>query len=265
MDRLIAVIALFLIVFSASVNAIDAKKNILKIVADTVPHTEMLEVIKSDLADQGIELKIYTITDTTLANTQVSDGDLDANFFQHSEYLKAQVKDRNLDLVSAGSIHVEPMSICSDKYRSIEDLPSNAKIGIINDSTNEYRALTLLEKAGLIKLKSGINPYTASIRDIETYIRPVKIVELDSSLVTRIRDQFDAYITWACKILEAGIDLKKVKIFGEGQDSPYANIIVINSKKSNDAAIITLVKALKSDKIKRFISDHYGDAIIAAK
>jgi D-methionine transport system substrate-binding protein len=262
--RLTLFITLFLITLLSNSNASDVKKLILKVSADIVPHTEMLEVIKPDLAKQGIELKIYTITDTTLANSQVSDGEIDANFFQHYEYLKAQVKDRNLDLVNAGNIHVEPMGIYSDKYKSIKDLPSNAKIGIINDSTNEYRALILLEKAGFIKLKSTINPYTASTRDIETYIKPIKVIELDPSLVTRIRDQFDAYITWSSKILEAGIDLQKVRIFSEGRDSPYVNIIAVNSKRANDFAIISLVKALKSDKIKKFIAEYYRGAVIAA-
>jgi D-methionine transport system substrate-binding protein len=263
-ERLIVFITLFLITLSSISNASDVKKTVLKISADAVPHTEMLELIRPDLAKQGIELKIYTMTDTTLANSQVSDGELDANFFQHYEYLKAQVKDRNLDLVNAGSIHVEPMGIYSDKYKSIKDLPNNAKIGIINDSTNEYRALVLLEKAGFIKLKSRINPYTASARDIKTYIKPIEIVELDPSLVTRIRDQFGAYITWSSKILEAGIDLQKVKIFSEEGDSPYTNIIAVNSKKVNDPAIKALVKALKSDKMKKFISEQYKGAVIAS-
>ncbi|MDR1522824.1 MAG: hypothetical protein LBS29_02550 [Endomicrobium sp.] len=264
MRRWTVIFILFLIKWSSLGYALSGEKAVLKIAADVVPHAEILELIKPDLAKQGINLKIYTMTDTTLANAQVSDGELDANYFQHYEYLKAQIKDRHLDLVSAGNIHVEPMGIYSDKYKSIKDLPNNSKIGIVNDSTNEYRALVLLEKAGFIKLKNTINPYTATTRDIETYIKPIKIVELDPSLVTRIRNQFDAYITWSSKILEAGIDLDKVRIFSEGGDSPYANIIVVNSKRVNNPAIKTLVRALKSEKVKKFISERYKGAVIAS-
>lgn len=264
MKRWIVFSTLFLITLSSFSYALSSEKTVLKIAADAVPHSEILELIKPDLAKQGIKLKIYTMTDTTLTNTQVSDGELDANYFQHYEYLKAQIKDRHLDLVSVGNIHVEPMGIYSDKYKSIKDLPNNAKIGIVNDSTNEYRALVLLEKTGFIKLKSTINPYMATTLDIERYIKPIKIVELDPSLVTRIRNQFDAYITWSSKILESGIDLEKVRIFSEGGDSPYANIIVVNSKRANDPAIKALVKALKSEKVKKFILEKYKDAVIAS-
>jgi D-methionine transport system substrate-binding protein len=262
--KLIVAIILFLVTFPSISCALNENRTVLKISADAVPHTELLELIKPDLAKQGIDLKIYTMTDITLANTQVSDGELDANFLQHNEYLRAQIKDRHLDLVNVSNIHVEPMGIYSDKYKSVKDLPNNAKIGIINDSTNEYRALVLLEKAGFIKLKSTTKPYTASTQDIERYIKPVKVVELDPPLVARIKDQFDAYITWSSKILEAGIDLHKVRIFSEGGDSPYANIVAVNSKKVNDPAIKALVKALKSEKVQKFISQKYKGAIIAS-
>jgi D-methionine transport system substrate-binding protein len=237
---------------------------VLKIAADAIPHTELLEFIQPDLKKQNIELKIYTVTDPTLVNAQTSNGELDANFFQHALYMKTQAKDRHLDLVNAGNIHIEPMGIYSEKYKSISELPDNAKIAINNDSTNEYRVLVMLEKAGLIKLKSDIKPFTASIGDIEKYLKQIQIVELDPSLVTRLRKEFDAYSTWSNKILEANIDLQKTRIFSEEKDSPYINIIAVNSKRINDPAIKILVKTLRSDKVKKFIETKYKGSVILA-
>jgi D-methionine transport system substrate-binding protein len=144
------------LLFNVCVFATDSKEVVLKIAADVVPHTDLIELIKPDLKKRGITVKLYTIIDTTLVNTQTSEGELDANYFQHAIYMDAQAKDKNLNLANAGNIHVEPMSIYSDKYKSISDLPTTAKIAICNDSTNEYRGLKLLEKIGFIQLKKSI-------------------------------------------------------------------------------------------------------------
>jgi D-methionine transport system substrate-binding protein len=262
-ERFLTMVCVALLAGSISFAA-DSKKIVLKIAADDVPHSELIELVKSDLEKKGITIKLYTVIDTTLVNTQTSNGELDANYFQHVPYMKSQVEDKHLSLANAGNIHIEPMGIYSDKYKSIPDLPSNAKIAICNDSTNEYRGLLLLEKAGFIRLKKATTPYNANIHMIERYIKPVKIIELDPSLVTRVKDQFDAYIVWSSKIIEAGIDINKTRIFSEKEDSLFTNIIAVNPKRLNDSAIIILVKALKSDKVKKFISEKYKGAVIPA-
>jgi D-methionine transport system substrate-binding protein len=262
--KILLSVCVFLSMVCSVIFATNQKKNVLKVAADAVPHTELIELVKPDLEKKGINIKLYTVIDTTLVNTQTSDGELDANYFQHIIYMNAQAKDRNLSLANAGSIHVEPMAIYSDKYKSISDLPANAKIAICNDSTNEYRGLKLLEKAGFIELRKSITPPTASTHDIEKYIKPIKVVELDPSLVARVRDQFDAYIVWSSKVMEAGIDVTKERLFSEDGDSPYANIIAVSQKKLDDPAIKTLVEVLKSDKVKKFILEKYKGTVIPA-
>ncbi|MDR3112248.1 MAG: methionine ABC transporter substrate-binding protein [Elusimicrobiota bacterium] len=260
MKKITLLISLFIVSISFAAN----KNATLKIAADAVPHTELLEFVAPDLKKQGVDLKIYTNTDSTLSNTQTATNELDANFFQHYPYLESQIRERKLDLVNAGNIHVEPIGVYSDKHKRIEDLPKNAKIAILNDTTNEYRVLRILEQNGFVKLKKTISPFTASIRDIETYLKPVQIVELDAALIIRVRDQFDAYSTNTNKVLEAGIDINS-RLFAEGGDSPYANIVVVNSKRVNDPAIITLVAALRSEKTRDYIRKKYKGAVIPAK
>jgi len=237
----------------------------LTIAADAVPHTELLEFVKDDLAAQGITLDIITLSGDSYAtaNEQTANGEFDANFFQHVPYLESVVNEKGFDLVSIGGIHVEPIGFYSTKYTTVSEIPDKATFAIPNDATNEYRALKILEQNGFIKLKSTIENYSATIADIETYIKPITIVELDSANIIRVNDQFDGYVTNTNKILEAGIDPNSA-LFREGADSPYANILVTASDRANDPALLAVVSALRTEKVRAFIEDTYKGAVIPA-
>jgi D-methionine transport system substrate-binding protein len=220
--------------------------------------------VKPRLAEQGIDLEVNTRTDSSLANEQVSTGELDANFFQHEPYLKSIIAERGFDLANAGNIHVEPIGAYSEKHPSVEAIPANAIIAIPNDATNEYRALVILEKAGFITLKKGTDVYQTTVANtVDTYVKPVTLRELDSALILRVRQDFDVYITNTNKVLEAGIDTTKV-LFREGKDSPYANIIATKTSRVRDPAITALVSALRSEEVWTFIESKYKGAVIPA-
>jgi D-methionine transport system substrate-binding protein len=232
--------------------------------ADIVPHAELLEFVKPQLAAQGIDLEVNTRTDSSLANEQVAAGELDANFFQHEPYLNSIIAERGFDLVNAGNIHVEPIGAYSEKYANTGAIPANAVIAIPNDATNEYRALSILEKAGFITLKKGTDVYQTTVANtVDTYLKPIKLQELDSALILRVRQDFDVYITNTNKVLEAGIDTSKV-LFREDKDSPYANIIAVKKSRANDPAIVALVAALRSEDVRAFIENRYKGAVIPA-
>ena len=237
----------------------------LTIAADAVPHTELLEFVKDDLAKQGITLDIITLSGDSYAtaNEQTANGEFDANFFQHVPYLNSVVNEKGFKLVSIGGIHVEPIGFYSTKYKSVSEIPEDATFAIPNDATNEYRALKILEQNGFIKLKSTIENYSATIADIETYIKPITLVELDSANIIRVNDEFDGYITNTNKILEAGIDPNSA-LFREGADSPYANILVTATDRANDPALLAVVSALRTEKVRAFIEDTYKGAVIPA-
>ncbi|MDR2149408.1 MAG: methionine ABC transporter substrate-binding protein [Spirochaetaceae bacterium] len=235
----------------------------LTVVADLVPHTELLEFVKPQLATQGIDLTVISYGDVTNGNAQTSAGEFDANFFQHEPYLQSVVKEMGYDLVNAGNIHVEPIGAYSEKFRTKEELPDTATIAIPNDATNEFRALTILAENGFLRLKENTDIYATTALDVAEYLKPITLVEMDSAAILRVRDQFDAYITNTNKVLEAGIDTQTV-LFREGRDSPYANILVVKPSRLNDPAIKALYHALTSEEVRQFITERYKGAVIPA-
>jgi D-methionine transport system substrate-binding protein len=248
---------------SGAANA-TAGRTKLVVQADIVPHAELLEFVKPRLAAAGIDLEVNTRTDSSLANEQVATGELDANFFQHEPYLSSIIAERGFDLVNAGNIHVEPIGAYSEKYSSVDQIPATAIIAVPNDATNEFRALTILEQAGFITLKKGTDVYQTTVANtVDRYLKPIKLQELDSALILRVRPDFDVYITNTNKVLEAGIDTTKA-LFREGKDSPYANIIAVKKSRAGDPAITALVSALRSEEVRAFIEGRYKGAVIPA-
>ncbi len=237
----------------------------LKVLADQVPHAELLNYVKPKLAEQGVNIEI-TIAEGSLGergNEVVDNGEFDVNFFQHQPYLDSVKKEKGYDLANAGNIHVEPIGFYSVKYKAKEEIPDGAVIGIPNDVTNEYRALKILEENGFIKLKSDLPEHSATVKDIAEYTKKIEIKEIDSAQLIRLKGDFDGYITNTNKILEAGIDTNSA-LFREGKDSPYANILTTKTGRANDPAIVALKNALTTEDVRKFIEEKYKGAVIPA-
>lgn len=234
---------------------------VIKGIADLTPHSELIEFVEPTLEEQGIKIDLVMDTTDGTENERLASGEIDFNFCQHVPYLEEYNEINGTNLVSAGDIHVEPIAAYSEKYDSIDEIPDNATIVIPNDLTNEYRALTILENAGFIKLSSDLEGLKAEVSDIEEYIKPVTITEIASEQIINLAGDFDVYITNTNKAIEAGIDTTKY-LFRESSDSPYANIITVRAGEETDPAIQALVEALKSDETKKFIEDNYNGAVI---
>lgn len=237
----------------------------LKVLADQVPHAELLEFVKPKLAEQGVNIEV-TIAQGSLGergNEVVDNGEFDVNFFQHQPYLDSVKKEKGYDLANAGNIHVEPIGFYSAKYKTKEEIPDGAVIGIPNDVTNEYRALKILEANGYIKLKSDLPEHSATVKDIAEYTKKIEIKEIDSAQLIRLKEDFDGYITNTNKILEAGIDANSA-LFREGKDSPYANILTTKTSRANDPAIAALKNALTTEEVRKLIEEKYKGAVIPA-
>jgi D-methionine transport system substrate-binding protein len=228
-------------------------------------HDIVLEQAKPILAEEGIELEIKPYTEYVMPNQDLESGDLDANYFQHAPYLAAQIADHGYDFVSVGGVHVEPMGIYSSKYDSVDEIPDGGTIIFSNSIPEEGRILTLLETAGLIKLKDGVDKVNAKIADI---VENPKNLVFDNSSNPEIlvqylnNDEGDAIVINANFIIDAGLNPSKDSIAVEGPESAYVNDIVVRSEDKDKESIKKLVEVLQSQEIQDFINEEWDGTVI---
>ena len=265
----IAILALVLVTAALSVFAGGAKEEsakssaVIKVGATPDPHAALLNLVVDDLAAEGYTLKVIEFTDYVTPNTALESGELDANYFQHKPYLESFNSEQGTHLVNAGGIHVEPLALYSKKHSSINDIPVGATIAIPNDPTNEGRALLLLQSAGLITLKSDAG-LEAVPSDIASNPKNLKFREIEAATLPRILQDVDAAVINGNYAIPAGLIATRDGLFVEGADSPYVNVIAVKEGRENDPAIKALVKALKSDKVREYVSLHYpnGEVVL---
>jgi len=233
--------------------------------ATPAPHAEILEEAKKYLQEKGIELEIKVFTDYTTPNTALADGSLDANYFQHLPYLEDFCAENNLDLVSAGPVHYEPMGLYSEKIKSLSELKDGDQIAVPNDVTNEARALLLLQDNGILTLKDP-NNLKATKADIADYKVKVEIVELEAAQISRVLPDVTAAIINGNYAIDAGLNPATDAIVSEEADSlaaqTYANIVAVRSGDENREDIKALYEVLTSDEIKAFINEKYQGAVV---
>jgi D-methionine transport system substrate-binding protein len=242
----------------------NAKKEVtIKIGAAPTPHADILKVVKPKLQAEGINLEIIVLDSEALLNPALKDKQIDANFFQHLPYLNSVAKEKGFDFTSVAKVHVEPIGFYSQKIKSISELKEGAKIAISDNPSNEHRGLVLLQKNGLIKLKTGIKEYAATPRDISENPKNLKFIEVESAQLTRALPDVDGAVINTNRILESKLDPKSA-LFREDADSPYANIVVVRKGDETRPEIKKLVQHLLSPEVKNFIQEKYGVAVVPA-
>ena len=237
---------------------------VIKVGASVTPHAEILEHVKQTLADEGYTLEIVEYNDYVLPNTALEDGDLDANFFQHQPYLDNFNEENNTHLVSVAAVHFEPFAIYAGKTDSLDDLQDGATVAVPNDTTNEARALLLLEAQGLIKLKDGAG-LDATVLDIEENPKNLQIQEIEAAQLVRSLPDVDIACINGNYAKEGGLDVADA-IAVEASDSlaadTYANVIAVKEGNENTDKTKALVNAVLSDDVRQFIEDTYGNAVV---
>ena len=248
---------------AAALTSAAAHAGEISVAATAVPHAELLEFVKPALAKEGVELKIKVFTDYVQPNVQVAEGRLDANFFQHQPYLDEFNASRGTALVSIAGVHVEPFGAYSSKIKKLDELSEGAQVVIPNDATNGGRALLLLQKAGVIKLKpeAGI---LATPKDIVENPKAIKVRELEAATLPRVLSQVDLALINTNYALEAKLNPTQDALAIEGSDSPYVNILVTRADNKDSDAVQKLVKALHSAEVKQFIEEKYKGAVVPA-
>lgn len=258
-------LSLALAVSALSVGAFAEEDKTITVAASATPHAEILEQAKPLLEEQGWDLEVTVFDDYVQPNLVVESGDFDANYFQHIPYLENFNEEQGTHLVNAGGIHYEPFGIYPGTKSTLDELEDGDTIAVPNDTTNEARALLLLEANGVIKLKEDAG-LTATVKDIEENPHNVEIQELEAAQVPRVKDEVAFVVLNGNYALQAGFSVAKDAIAYETSDSEaaktYVNVIAVKEGNENSDKINALVSVLKSDEIKNYITETYDGAVI---
>ena len=268
MKKLLAVVLTGAFVVSALAGcgkSTSADDKVIKVAASATPHAEILEQAKPLLEAKGYDLQVTVFDDYVQPNEVVESGDFDANYFQHIPYLESFNQEKGTHLVNAGGIHYEPFGIYPGTKASLDELADGDSIAVPNDTTNEARALLLLQDNGIITLKEGAG-LTATKNDIVENPYNVDIVELEAAQVPRVKDEVAFMVLNGNYALEAGFSVAKDAIAYEKADSEaaktYVNVVAVKEGNENSDKIKALVEVLTSQEIKDYINNTYDGAVI---
>ena len=237
----------------------------LVVAASPTPHAEILEVAKDILAEQGITLEIKEFSDYVQPNLVTENGEVDANYFQHTPYLDSFNAENGTHLVSVGAIHYEPFGIYPGKSDDLANIADGTTIAVPNDTTNEARALQLLAAQGIITVREGAG-LTATVNDIEENPHNVKIQEIEAAQLPRTVQDVDFAVINGNFAIEAGFSVGKDALATEDASSEaaqtYANVLVVKEGNENSPAIQALLTALQSDKVRDYINETFDGAVV---
>ena len=245
-----------------SSDAEDSEDKVIKVGACVTPHAEILEQIKDNLAEDGWTLEVVEYNDYVLPNTALEDGDLDANYFQHKPYLDDFNKENGTHIVTLAGVHFEPMGVYAGKSSDLSNIADGAKIAVPNDSTNEARALLLLEAQGIIKLKEGVG-IQATVLDIEENEHNVEIQELEAAQVPKSIQDVDFAVVNGNYAIEAGLgDAVAVEAADSLAAETYTNYVCVREGEEDSAKSQALKNAILTEEVKNYINDTYSGAVV---
>ena len=230
--------------------------------ATPLPHMEILTFVKDNLAeDAGLELDLQEQTEYPIPNRLLSEGEVDANFFQHLPYLETEIEENDYEL----GVHIEPLGIFSESLTSVDEITDGASVGIPNDPTNRGRALALLAAEGLLALADGIEPTEATPDDIAENPKDLAFEEIDAALLPRTLGDYAIAVINGNYALEADLSPAEDALALEsGEDNPYANMLVVRTEDKDNAALKALDALLRSEDVRGFLEENYSGAVIPA-
>lgn len=243
--------------------ATDDKK--ITVAASPTPHAEILNgPVKKELEKDGWTLEVKEFTDYVLPNTATEDGEVDANYFQHTPYLDSFNEEKGTHLVSVEGIHFEPFALYPGRTAKLEDLAEGAIVAVPNDTSNEARALLLLQDAGLITLAEDAG-ITATVRDITDNPLNLEIKELEAAAIPRVLEDVDIAAINGNYALDAGLTPDQ-RLWVEDPEgvgaTTYANVLVVKEGNEDSEKTKALAAALTSDATRDYINDTYDGAVV---
>ncbi len=242
----------------------DEADKTIKVAASPTPHAEILNSVADALAEEGWTLEVIEFDDYVQPNVATTDGDVDANYFQHVPYLDQYNEENGTNLVSVAGIHYEPMAAYAGTKDSFDALEEGDKIGVPNDVTNEARALLLLEANGVIKLKEGAG-VAATKTDIVENPKNIEIVELEAATIPASLPDLAVGVINANYAIGAGLKLNESLAYEEADSlaaDTYVNVLVVNEENKDSEKTQALIAALQTDAVRQFITDTFNGAVL---
>lgn len=249
----------------AEAPAASTEGGVITLAASPTPHAIILEHVKDQLKEQGWDLQITEFEDYVQPNNVVESGEITANYFQHIPYLKDFNAEHGTHLVSVAQLHYEPFGIYPGVSNDLSNIKDGAEIAVPNDTTNEARALQLLEANGILKLKEGVG-LEATVKDIEENPYNVNIVELEAAQVSRVVNEADFVVLNGNYAMEAGYSVGKDALAAEDPNSEaaqtFANILVVKEGNENDPGVKALIDALSTDEVRTWINEEFDGSVV---
>lgn len=235
----------------------------LTVAATAVPHAEILQFVKPMLAKQGLAIEVKVFNDYVQPNVQVAEGRIPVSYFETAPYLADFNASHGTKLETLAGVHVEPLGGYSKRWKTVAAIPDGATVAIPSEGSNSGRALILMEKTGLLKLRPGAGA-TATPKDVAENPHGFVFKELEAPTLPRVLDQVDLALINTNYALDAGLNPVRDALFAEGKDSPYVNFVVGLAPAAKDPRVVKLIAALRSPEVKGFIARKYQGAVLPA-
>ena len=253
----------FLIVASVAFAGLTHAQDVIRIGVTAGPHAQIAEVAKKVAERDGLKLQIVEFQDYIQPNAALDSGDLQANSYQHLPFLQSQIQSRGYKITAVGDTVTFPMGFYSKKFKSLAELPDDAKVGIQNDPSNSGRALALLQKYGLIKLKAGAG-ITATPLDVIENPKHLQIVQIEAAQLPRSLDDLAASAINTNHAVQANLVPTRDAIAIEDPKNPYANLLAVRTQDKDKPWVAKLVKAFQSPEVKKLVETSFSGSLVAA-
>lgn len=238
--------------------------NTLKVGVTSGPHATILYAVKHAAEQNGLIIEVVELDGYTAPNDALQQGQINVNSFQNDTYLESVKQNKNYDFIPIAKTVVFPMGLYSSKIKSMQDIPDNAVVAIPNDHINSGRALVLLEKAGLIKLRTGIVDYQSSTEDVIDNPKNITIQEFDTEQVAQHIKEVDLAAVTASYAEKYDLSPAKDSLLLEDANSPYAHLLVVKNKDKDNPLFAKLINAYHSDDVKKYINEQFKGSVLPA-